>query len=76
MKIVNDFLDKAGKASKEYMYLYSEIMPDRGAEGQITSYNETVPPFIEAVAAHFSGKYEIDTRKTYDGPPIPDESVK
>ena len=58
-----------------YLHLYGEILPDRGAEGLMVSYYETIVAFIDAVAQSFDKKKEEIPSADYDAPPLPDAQV-
>ena len=72
---IDVILKKSRGYAEEYLVLYGEILPDRGCQGQLVSYYETMLVYIDAVAANFKGisvLYEDD----YDAPPMPDAEVR
>ena len=72
---IDVILKKSRGYAEEYLVLYGEILPDRGCQGQLVSYYETMLVYIDAVAANFKDilvLYEDD----YDAPPMPDAEVR
>ncbi len=59
-----------------YVAHYGALLPDRGGEGQLVSYCETIPVFIDAVAAHFRYGSDVVVQMAYDAPPLPDVEAK
>lgn len=45
---VNASFDEAADYARRYTLLYSELLPDRGGEGLIVSYLQTIPRYIES----------------------------
>lgn len=72
---VKAILKQSRDYAEQYLALYGEMLPDRGCQGQLVSYNETTPVFIDAVAANFKGALVSDL-EDYDAPPMPDEEAK
>jgi len=59
--------------AKKYVSTYAEILPDRGGEGQIVSYVETVPVYTKELFKPFID--DIETAgivDEFDAPPLPD----
>ncbi len=75
-KKIKGILREAKDLTAQYMHLYGEILPDRGGEGQLASYAETTPVFIDAIAAHFDESLRFVQTETYDAPPMPDAEVR
>jgi len=77
---INSIIERSRSYAKEYLHLYGEILPDRGCEGQLVSYNATTMVFINAVAANFTKEnieiYCNTCDASSDAPPMPDEEVK
>ncbi len=71
---INTILKRSRDDAEAYMELYAEILPDRGDEGLIVSYHETVPVYIDAVAAPFSGGGVCPGQEAYGSPPMPNDS--
>lgn len=73
---IKSIIDESMGYAVEYMHLYGEIMPDRGAEGQLVSYYDTTVTFINAVAENFGDDKSVVATNDYDAPPMPDAQVK
>jgi len=70
-------LTQARSYAEEYVRLYSELMPDRGVEGQIASFCETTLVYIDEVAATFEkNRGESSEMTFFDLPPMPSEEGK
>ena len=67
---------EARRYADAYLSLYGAWLPDRGGEGQLVSYYETIPVFIDAVAAHFREGRDVTLKRAYDAPPLPDVEAK
>lgn len=76
VKAAAEIIARARAYAKEYLHLYGACLPDRGGEGQLVSYAETVPVFINAVAANFERDTVVVQEDVYDAPPMPDAEVR
>lgn len=71
-----EIIHRAREYAQNYMHLYGSYLPDRGGEGQIVSYAQTMPVFIDAVAANFERGTAAAQDDVYDAPPMPDEEAR
>ncbi len=67
--------DRAMIYAKKYMIKHCEIMPDRGAEGNLSSYNKTMIYYIDHIKRKYSGIPLPDLYESVplDPPPAPGE---
>ena len=75
-KKIKDIIDESMSYAIDYLHLYGEVMPDRGAEGQLVSYYDTTITFINAVSENFGDNKSVVFTNDYDAPPMPDAQVK
>lgn len=68
-----EIITKARRYAQEYILVYGEIMPDRGAEGLIASFCETTLVYLDEVAAAFDGSEGRGEMEFFDMPPMPSE---
>ncbi|MBE6695428.1 MAG: hypothetical protein E7587_03145 [Ruminococcaceae bacterium] len=71
-----EIISRARDLASAYLHLYGERLPDRGGEGLLASYTETVPVFINAVSATFEQKAPDTREESYDSPPMPDANAR
>lgn len=71
----NEYVNKSREYALEYLHLYGELMPDRGCEGQLVSYYDTMIVFINSVGSTFNENISVETSEEYDAPPMPDVDV-
>ena len=70
--------DKALELTEAYMRLHAEMLPDRGTEGTLVSYYQTIPAYIRHVRAHFLGEQPLVSAASAapDAPPPPETVQK
>jgi hypothetical protein len=72
--------DKALEFTEAYMRLHAEMLPDRGTEGTLVSYYQTIPAYIRHIRAYFLGEPAATTPTAaaapLDAPPPPESVVK
>ena len=73
---IDDILKRSRGDAVEYLHHYGEIIPDRGVEGLLVSYNETMLVYIDAIIAGFAGTDCDAPSAHYDEPPMPDVNAK
>lgn len=73
---IQELIAESRAYANDFIHLYGEMLPDRGGEGLVVSYCETVPVFIDAVASHFVNDIDVSLTDTYDAPPPPDAESK
>jgi len=67
--------DKALELAESYMRLHAEMLPDRGTEGTLISYYETIPVYIRHIRQYFMGETTASAKDVYvpmDAPPPPE----
>jgi hypothetical protein len=71
--IVREKCSDAMKYAFLYMEKMTEIMPDRGCEGNLISYYITIPVYIDHILKVFTvGEVVCEhTTKRFDSPPAP-----
>jgi len=74
--VIHEICTQARDYAQQYVHLYGEILPDRGCQGQIVSYYETIPVFIDAVERYFDDSIIIKSQEVFDAPPVPDVDAK
>lgn len=71
--------DKALAFTEAYMRLHAEMLPDRGTEGTLVSYYQTIPAYIRHIRAYFLGETAAvagAASAPLDAPPPPETIVK
>ena len=71
----NNYVTASRNYALEYLHLYGEFLMDRGCEGQLVSYYDTMIVFIDAVGAAFNKDISVNIKEEYDAPPMPDAEV-
>lgn len=71
---VQELARRAMEFSRSYQRLHIREMPDRGCEGTIASYCETIPVYIDHVLQYFAVGETVCTHRppSLDDPPAPD----
>ena len=70
-KNVTEAFDEAARYADEYLRHYSERMPDRGGEGQVVSYEQTIPRYIDTRRSYYLGLAVEAEAASHDAPPPP-----
>ncbi len=70
-EIIKNAFAKARQYALEYLYTYSELMPDRGAEGLVTSYNQVVLNYLDIKEEYYLGKETENQKSEDEEPPLP-----
>ena len=72
--------DQALKFTEAYMRLHAEMLPDRGTEGTLVSYYQTIPAYIRHICAYFlgenAGATPLAAHVPLDAPPPPETVSK
>jgi len=78
--LVRKQCDQALEFTEAYMRLHAEMLPDRGAEGTLVSYYQTIPSYIRHIRAFFLGEKDDATplaaHVSQDAPPPPETVLK
>ncbi|MEI7436043.1 MAG: hypothetical protein WCL16_04455 [bacterium] len=78
--LVRTQCDRALELAGDYMRLHAEMLPDRGAEGTLVSYYQTIPAYIRHIRAYFLGEKADATSLAVhiqlDAPPPPETIMR
>jgi len=73
--LVSAQCDAALAYCEEYMKLHAEALPDRGAEGTLVSYHETIPAYVRHIRNYFlnnEAPVRGKSKAAVDAPPPPE----
>lgn len=76
--LVRSQCEQALEFTEAYMRLHAEMLPDRGTEGTLVSYYQTIPAYIRHIRAYFLGEPAAAATRVAPAPldaPPPPETV-
>jgi len=65
--------DAAMESAEHYMLVHAQLMPDRGCEGTLVDYYQTLPAVIKRIRSEYVGDERVGgiEQETCDRPPLP-----
>ncbi|MBQ7596057.1 MAG: hypothetical protein IJU45_05280 [Clostridia bacterium] len=73
---IDAVLNRSRAEAMAALHLYGEMLPDRGCEGQMVSYYETVPVYIDEIIRSLKGSKFVSRQGDRDEPPMPDTDAR